>query len=129
MTNFNERTNTLLYKNIISHTLFSKEWCFLCVWEMSWRRGQTAILNPSSSSTIAVLLSHLGKPSVYRWLSRWHLVFNCPGHLVILLSYVHLLPLFLRLFTQMHLFIDGSVEGQSITKPRLNSRFSLDHHN
>ena len=31
MTNFNERTNTLLYKNIISHTLFLKRWCWLWV--------------------------------------------------------------------------------------------------
>ena len=30
-TNFNERTNTLLSKNIISHTLFSKGWCLLWV--------------------------------------------------------------------------------------------------
>ena len=30
MTNFNERTNTLLYKNI-SLTLFSKGGCFSCV--------------------------------------------------------------------------------------------------
>ncbi len=29
--NFNERTNTLLYKNIISPTLFLKGWCWLCV--------------------------------------------------------------------------------------------------
>ena len=35
--------------------------------------------------------------------------------LVILLFNVHLLPLFFRLFTQVHLFIDGSVEGQYIT--------------
>ena len=27
---FSERTNTLLYKNIISHTLFSKAWFWLC---------------------------------------------------------------------------------------------------
>ena len=40
---------------------------------------------------------------------------NRPGHLVILLSNIHLLPLFFRLFTQVHLLIDGSVEGQYIT--------------
>ena len=39
---------------------------------------------------------------------------NCPGHLVILLSYALLLPLFFRLFTQGHLLIDSSVEGQCI---------------
>ena len=40
---------------------------------------------------------------------------NRPRHLVILLSYVHLLPLFFRLLAQVHFLIDGSVEGQSIT--------------
>ena len=35
--------------------------------------------------------------------------------LVISLFNVHLLPLFFRLFTQVHLLIDGSVEGQYIT--------------
>ena len=37
------------------------------------------------------------------------------GHLVILLLNVHLLPLFFRLFTQVHLLIDGSVEGKYVT--------------
>ena len=58
------------------------------------------------------------KPSVCRWLSLRHLVSNWlepSGHLVILLSNIHLLPLFFRLFTQVHLLIDGSVEGQYIT--------------
>ena len=40
---------------------------------------------------------------------------NRPGHLVILFSNVHRLPLFFLLFTQVHLLIDGSVEGQYIT--------------
>ena len=40
---------------------------------------------------------------------------NRLGHLIILLSDVHLLPLFFLLFTQVHLLIDGSVEGQYIT--------------
>ena len=126
MTNFNERTNTLLYKNIISHTLFSKGWC-CCVWEMSWRRGQTVILTPRS---LAALLSHLGwvaqrwvtegrKPSVCKLVLT--LLASCLQltqavcGLVILLFYVHLLPLFFRLFTQVHLLIDGSVDGQYIT--------------
>ena len=59
MTNFNERTNTLLYKNI-PLTLYSRKCDVACVWEVSWRRRQTAILTPSSSSAIAALLSHLG---------------------------------------------------------------------
>ena len=40
---------------------------------------------------------------------------NRLGHMVILLFNVHLLPLFFRLFTQVHLLIDGSVEGQYVT--------------
>ena len=51
----NERTHFFI-KIYLSH--FILESC--CVWEMSWRRGQTAILTPSSSSTIAALLSYLG---------------------------------------------------------------------
>ena len=39
----NERTNTLLYKNIISHTLFLKGWRLLSVRE-ELETGQTAIL-------------------------------------------------------------------------------------
>ena len=37
------------------------------------------------------------------------------SRLVILFSKIHLLRLFFRLFTQVHLLIDGSVEGQYIT--------------
>ena len=123
MTNFNERTNTLLYKNIITLTLFSEGWC-CCVWEMSWRLGRTAILTPSSSSTIAALLSHLGwgcstvgqpkalcLPLALNLASCLQLT-RTVLHLVILLN-VHLL--FFCLFTQVHLLIDNSVEGQYIT--------------
>ena len=48
MTNFNKRTNTLLYKNI-PLTLYSRKGDVSCVWEGSWKRGQTAILTQSSS--------------------------------------------------------------------------------
>ena len=70
-TSTNERTNTLLYKNI-SLTLYSRKgWCFLCV-RGEWRQGRTIIL------TQAALLCHLGwvaqtwvtegpNSSVYRW--------------------------------------------------------------
>ena len=86
MTNFNELTNSLLYKNIISHTLFSKGWC-CCMREISWRQGRTAKLTPNSSSTTWVFFSHIGsvaqlwvtedpKPSVCRCLSFRHLVSN-----------------------------------------------------
>ena len=131
MKNFNERTNTLLCKNI-SLTLYSRKVDVLCcVWEMSWRQGQTTILTPSSSSTIATFLSHLvwvTQPWVTEGRKALSLQAcshagilsptnsNRPGHLVILLSYVHLLPLFFRLFTQVHLLIDGLVNGQYITR-------------
>ena len=46
---FNERTNTLLYKNI-SLTLYSRKgWCFYGVWEMG---GETYILRKGTSSHI-----------------------------------------------------------------------------
>ena len=38
------------------------------------------------------------------------------GHLFIILSHIHLLPLFFRIITQVYLLIDGSVEGQYITR-------------
>ena len=58
-----------------------------CVWEVSWRRGQTATYWPQVLLTIAALLSHSGwaahpwvtevlKPSVCRWLSIRHPVPN-----------------------------------------------------
>ena len=128
MTNFNERTNTLLYKNIISHTLFLKGWCWLCVRDElgDWDRllYWTQVL-----LTIAAVLPHLGwgcstvghwgpkalcLPLVLTWASCLPLS-QAVCALVILLFNVHLLPLFFRLFTQVRLLIDGSVEGQSIT--------------
>ena len=74
MTNINEQTNTLLYKNIISHTLFSKGWCWLCVRD-ELEMGIDCYIDPT------VLLSHLGwvaqlwvtegpKPSVCTALAR-----------------------------------------------------------
>ena len=80
MTNFNEQTNTLLYKNI-SLTLYSRKgWCWLCVRD-ELETGTDCYIDP------AVLLSHFGwvaqpwvtvgpKPSVCRWLSIRHLVSN-----------------------------------------------------
>ena len=87
-------------------------------------------IDPSSSSPIAALLSNLGlgcsnvghwgslSPLSASWFSRGHPVSSWlkpSGYLVILFSNVQLLPLFFRLFTQVHLLIDGSVEGQYIT--------------
>ena len=58
-----------------------------CVWEVSWRWGQTATYWPKVLLTMAALLSHSGwaaqpsvtegpKPSVCRWLSIRHLIPN-----------------------------------------------------
>ena len=57
------------------------------------------------------------QPSV-SWFSRWHSCLNWPtaaGTLSIFFLNVHLLPPFFGLFTQVHLLIDGSVEGQHVT--------------
>ena len=58
-----------------------------CVWEVGWRRRQTATYWPKVSLTLAALLSHLGwaaqpwvtegrSPLSASWFSRWHLVPN-----------------------------------------------------
>ena len=58
---FNERTNTLLYKNI-PLTYSSRKGCERvdvgCVWEVSWSREQTATHWPKVPLTIAAVLSH-----------------------------------------------------------------------
>ena len=60
MTNFNERTNTLLYKNI-SLTLYSRKgWCWLCVRGELETRTDCYIMTQVLLATIAVLLPHLG---------------------------------------------------------------------
>ena len=119
MTNFNERTNTLLYKNI-SFTLYSRKGdVFLCM------RGEL-----ETGIDQAVLLSHLGvfaqpwvtegrKHSVCKLilkLASYLQLTQTVCALVILLFNVHLLPLYFHLFTPAHLLIDGSVEGQHITQ-------------
>ena len=59
MTSFNERTNTLLYKNI-PLTLYSRKGDVSYVWEVSWRRTQTATYWPKVLLTIKALLLHFG---------------------------------------------------------------------
>ena len=118
-----------LYK-CISPALYSRKGDGCCVWEMSRRQGQTAILTQVLFSTIAALLFLImagvaqpwdtegPKPSVWSWFSLRHPVSNFLEpliYLVILFSIVHLLSLFFLLFTQVHHLIDGSVEGQYIT--------------
>ena len=128
MTNFNERMNTLLYKNIISHTLFLKGWCWLCVRD-ELETGTDSYIDPKfffdhSSTSFSYWLGcstvgHWG-PKALSLQADSHASILSPTDsnrlaLVILLFNVHLLPLFFRLFTQVHLLIDGSVEGQYIT--------------
>ena len=56
---FNNKRIHFFIKLLISHTLFSKRWCLLCV-RNEWRQGRTAILTQVLLSTIAALLPHLG---------------------------------------------------------------------
>ena len=67
MTNFYEQTNTLLYKNIISHTLFSKAGCWLCVRdELETRTGCYFDLKFSDHSSTSSS-SWLGWSTVGHW--------------------------------------------------------------
>ena len=104
--------NTLLYINL-SHFIFEKgDVC--CVWEMSGDKDGL-LYWPK------FFLAHdTGgpKPSVCCWFSQRHHVSNGlkpSRHPVVLFSNTHLLPLFFCLFTQVHLLIDSSIEGQYIT--------------
>ena len=119
---FKERTNTLLYKNIISHTLFLKGWCWLCVRD-ELETGTDCYIDPkfffdhsnTSFTSWLGLSPRSASPQSESLFSRWHPISNWlqqSVRLVILLFNVHLLPLFFHLFTQVHLLIDSSVEGQ-----------------
>ena len=80
----NERTHFFI-KIYLSHFILERV-DVGCVWEVSWRRGQTVILTQSSSDHSSTSFSswlgcstvgHGGpKPSVCRWFSRGHLVSN-----------------------------------------------------
>ena len=81
----NERTHFFI-KIYLSHLILEMV-DVGCVWEVSWRRGQTAKYYPSSSDHSSTFFSScLGllnrgslraqKPSVCRWLSLRHLVPN-----------------------------------------------------
>ena len=59
MTNFNERTNTLLYKIIPLTLNYRKGWCFLCV-TGDLVTGTDCYILTQVLLTIEVLLSHLG---------------------------------------------------------------------
>ena len=127
MTNFNERMDTLLNKNIISHTLFLKGWCWL--WVRDELETETdCYIDPkfffdhsstSFSSGLGLLKSGLLAALSLQADSHAGILFPtdssrlCPGYIIV---YANLLPLSFRLFTQEHLLIDGSVEGQFITR-------------
>ena len=116
---------TSLYKSV---TLYFRKGDFLCVWEMSGdkdgRLYWPKLFLDHSSTSFASWLGLLklgslraqsplsGAGSHFGILSNW---LEPPRSLVILFSTVHLLPLLFRLFKQVHLLIDGSVEGQYIT--------------
>ena len=119
----NERTHFFI-KLYISHTLFSM---FLWCVRDEWRQGQTAILTQLLFLTIAALLgwgcSTGGRwgpqPSVCKLVPT--LAFLCPTNLTAagtcLYSFMTstCFRFFSRLFTQVHLLIDGSVKGQYTT--------------
>ena len=165
---FNEQTNTLLYKKYTSHTILESG-CFLCVRGELETRTDCYILTQSSSDHSSTSFAFwLSCSTVGHWgpkALRLPLALNsasCPQltltatgtrtassrlwHLVIFLSDTHQLPvgvrichlhriqphpqikvifrylrldapvsLFFRLFTQVYLLIDGSVEGQYVT--------------
>ena len=102
----NERTHFFI-KIYLSHFILERV-DVGCVWEVSWRRGQTATYWPKVLLTIAALLLHPGwaaqpwvtegpKPFVCHWLSIQHLVPNwlnsnrkwpklsvAPGYIIVL---------------------------------------------
>ena len=111
----NERTHFFI-KIYLSHFILERV-DVGCVWEMSCRRGQTATYWPKVLLTIASLLSRLnwGCSTVGYWGPKalclpltlnsaycLQLTPRAPGYIIV---YVHLFPLFFRLFTQEHLWL------------------------
>ena len=126
-TSMNERTHFFI-KIYLSHFILERV-DVGCVWEMSWRRGQTAILIPNSSDHTSnsssswlgcSTMGHWGTqgPQSASWFSRWHLV---PNWLQLAQTasgtwlYNCLTFTCFRLFTLVHLLVDGSIEGQYVT--------------
>ena len=129
-TSMNERTHFLIKIYLSQFILESVD--VGCVWEMTWRRGQIVILTQSSSDNSSTSSSswlgcstvgHRGPKALCLPLALISASCpqltptgsNCLVHQVIQLSHVHILPLFFRLFTQVHLLTDSSVEGQYVT--------------
>ena len=122
----NEYTSLYKYKSL---TLYVRKGDVCCVWEMSGDKDGLLYWPKfflyHSSTSFASWLGLLNRGSLRTQspqsaagylrhpVSNW---LKPPGHLVILFSNVHLLPLFFHLFTQVHPLIDGLVEGQYITR-------------
>ena len=125
MTSMNKRIHFFIK---IYLTLYFRKGDICCVREMSGDKDGL-LYWPSSSSTIAALLSQSGLccSTVGHWGPKalcLELVLKSAsclpltrtaGHLVILFSNAHLHQLFFRLFTQVNILIYDSVEGQYIT--------------
>ena len=133
MTNFNKRTNTHLYKDIISHTLYSKGLmlvvCDRCVGDgdrqLHIDSNSSDNSSTSFSSRLGLLnrgslraqspLSAAGSHNLSPTDSNCNCNWNWPKPSVSCL-YFCLTSSFFRLSTQVHLLIDGLVDGQYITR-------------
>ena len=126
-TSMNERTHFSI-KIYLSHFILERVMFAACE---RWAGDKDRLLYWPQVllATIAALLLHLGLccstgghwgpktlclPLALTSASYLHLspTVCAPGYIIV---YVHLLQLFFRFFTQVHLLIDGSVEGQYIT--------------
>ena len=132
----NERTHFFI-KNI-SLTLYSRKgWCWLCVrGELETGTNSNILTQSSSDHSSTSFSSWLGCSTVVHWGPKapcLPLALNSASslqltptatdpsrlwHLVRWLPNVHLLPLFLHLFTQVHLLIDGLGRGSIYNKSR-----------
>ena len=124
-TSMNERTHFFI-KIYLSHFIL-KGWCWWCVRD-ELETGTDCYFDPkfffdhSSTSFSSCLgcstVGHWGPKALCLLLAltpaSWIQLTQTICALVILLFNAHLLPLFFCLFTQVHLLIDDSVEGQSI---------------
>ena len=128
-TSMNERTH-LFIEIYILHTLFSM---FLWCLRKDWRQGQTAILTKLLLLTIEAPLPYLGwscstgdcwgpqPPVCKRTLIMAFIPTDSTAAGTCLYSFItptcfRFFFFFFRLFTKVHLLIDGSVKGQYITQ-------------
>ena len=114
---FNNERIHFFIKILISHSLFSKGWCLLCVrdeletgTDLFWPKFFFAYSSTSSSSWMGLLNRgslRAQSPQSASWFSSLGILSLTHSN--------HLTPTCFHLFTQVHLLIDGSVEGQYIT--------------